>query len=190
MRRSLLTIAALLATATPAFSQNGDAAAVMQYCGTPTAEHQGTSQVTNHMERDLTYGDVILHFEPSENGWVFSSGWYDHLPMTQSMVEDRMSCFKQAMAASRAQQPGGAVAFEDPAIRAQTPAPASDQSTFGIPHLWAIGLLAILVIAVFAWPGARRRSVVKTTVLEQPRYQRRPVLDRFRRRGSNTRLDV
>lgn len=192
MRSHLLAVVSVLAfAALPALGEAGDAAAVMQYCGTPTSEHQGISQVTNRMERDLTYGGVILHFQPSENGWTFLSGWDDHLPMTEKMVEARMPCFRQAMAAAAAQQPHGAAANEDPTIRDQTAAPAADTSTFGIPHLWLILVLAAVVLVLFLLPRGGRPRQTRAMDVEKMRYRRKPrILGRTFRRGDGSRLDV
>ena len=94
------------------------------------------------------------------------------------------------MASSAAQQPGGPTAYVDPAIRQQTSAPVADSSTFGIPHLWLIVVLAVVVLVFFLLPGARRGSR-KAKDIEKLRYRRRPeVTGRPFRRGPGTRLDL
>ena len=190
----LACLAAFLAlpfVALPIIAESGDAAAVVQYCGKPVSEQQGISQVTNRVERTLTYDTFILHFEPAADGWAFLSGWHGHLPMTEKMVASRMPCFAQAMAVSRAEQPGGPAAFEDPAIRQQTAVPGADHSTFGIPHLWLIVVLAIVVVILFLLPGSRRRHLRQPAEVETMRYKRKPIMDRFRqRRRPRSGLDV
>ena len=173
-----------------ASAESGEAAAVLQYCGAPSSEHQGISQVTNKMERDLIYGDIILHFQPAEDGWQFLSGWRDHLPLTQRMTEDRMPCFREAMVAAKTEQPSQAPVSVDPTIRQQTTVPAEDTNTFGIPHLRMIILLAIIVAVLLFLPGGRRRASRQPRI-ESMRYQRKPSLtDHPSRSKPADRVDV
>lgn len=180
---------ALLLASLPAVASPADLAAVEQYCGKPSGEHQGVSLVTNRMQRDLTYGQVILHFQPVENGWSFLSGWYNHLPLTQSSAEEHMPCFAQAMASVKSAIPEGGPAFEDPAIRAQTVEVNADARDFGIPHLRLILVLSVIVLLCFFLPSARRRQT-RPMEIESLRQRRKPLLERIGRRDPTTRLDV
>ena len=184
MRNHAFAALLMSTLAFPLLAETGDAAAVIQYCGTPTSEHQGISDVTSKMQRDLAYGGLILHFVPAEDGWSFQSGWYDHLPLTEKMTEARLACFQRAMAASRAEQPGGSSASEDPTIRQQVIPPAGNESTFGVPHLWLIIALVVLVIIFFLLPRAKRQQPTVSEV-ERMRQRRKPrILDRpFRKEG-------
>lgn len=175
MRLRSLAVLYLFALATlSAAAQAGDAAAVLQYCGAPDHEHQGVSPVTNKMERDLTYGNVILHFLPAENGWRFLSGWSSHLPLTRSMVESRMPCFQQAMASS-ASDPASLQMQVDPSIRSQMQ--QQPDGNFGIPHLRLILFLAVMVLlSYFLLPGRYRR--VPSLAVEGMRQRRKPSVER------------
>jgi len=173
MRTHALAMLFTLMPALPALAESGDAAAVIRYCGAPSSEHQGVSDVTGKMQRDLSYGGLILHFVPEEDGWSFQSGWYDHLPLTEKMTEARLACFQQAMAASQAEKPGGAAIYEDPTIRQEAPAPAGNESTFGIPHLWLILALAVLVAAFLLLPARKRQQATMADV-EKMRQRRKP----------------
>ena len=187
------TIAALslfTLTALPLLASSSDADAVIRSCGTPSSEHQGISQVTNKMQRDLSYGSMILHFEPAQGGWTFLSGWYDHLPMTRTMVENRMPCFRDALQVSAAESPAVTPVSEDPTIRQQTTVPAEDTSTFGVPHLWLILILSVLVVLVYVFLPGRQRKAERLKNVEGMRRRRRPVMDRFLRRGSPNDIDV
>ncbi len=177
---SLISIPLLIGAALPVVAETGDAAMVIRYCGAPSSEHQGLSQVTSLMERDLTYGDTILHFEPREDGWSFLSGWRGHTVLTRKMVADRMTCFGEAMAASSATEQNGEVNAMDPTIKAQTAPLETDNSTFGIPHLALILVLVLLVLAVYLFLPRRGRIVYRTQDVEQMRMRRRPDLERFR----------
>ena len=169
---------AFLIFALPAVAETGDAAAVIQYCGAPVSEHQGVSPVTNQMQRDLNYGSVILHFVPSPNGWTFLSGWHDHLPLTRSMVESRMPCVQEALSFAASQQPPDPSVNVDPSIRAQTEAQEVDRSTFGVPHLRLILILAALVFLSYVFLPGKRRSASRRIAVESMRQRRRPFLDR------------
>lgn len=182
-------LAALFISALPALAASGDLAAVERYCGTPTGEHQDVSPATSKMERDLLYGSITLHFLPVENGWTFLSGWYGHLPLTQKSAGEHMPCFAQAMASVNADTPAEKPAYEDPAIREQTAPQSADTRDFGIPHLRLILVLSLVVCLCFFLP-ARRRQVPRSAVAEPLRYQRKPLLGRFLRRGAAGRVDL
>ncbi len=190
MRLSLIALIAVLALApVPAVASAGDLASVEKYCGKPINDKQEVSQVTNKMERDLTYGPVILHFLPVENGWSFLSGWYNHLPLTRDMAENHMPCFAQAMASVQTALPVAGTAYEDPAIRAQTADPSAETRDFGIPHLRLILVLSAIVVICFFLPSARRRQP-RPMEMDRLRQRRKPLLHRFARRSPTTRLDV
>ena len=180
---TLLALVALSAAAPLAFAEGGDASAVIQICGVPGSEHQGVSQVTNRMERDLSYGKLILHFQPAQNGWSFLSAWDDHVPMTQRMLENRLPCFKEAMEYSAAHPNEGTYAI-DPTIRAQTAALPADTSTFGIPHLWLIIVLFVLVILVYFLVPAAKRRPLRAHEVERMRQRRKPDVERHISSGS------
>jgi hypothetical protein len=141
---------------------------VIQHCGQPRAEEQVTSPVTNRLERNLYYGDdLILHFQPLEGGWGFTTAWYKHLPMTRDRLEARLPCFADAMKQVAAQP----VQTVDPTIAGQTAIAPVDEETFGIPHLWLIVLLVALLILALLIPTAKRRTrarIVRNKPLRKP----------------------
>jgi hypothetical protein len=187
MLRFLLLLT-FCAVTIPVLAEAGDASAVVQFCGPPAGESQGISQVTNQLERNLTYGRMILHFQAEEGGWSFLSGWYAHVPVTEKMVENRMPCFRQAMAAS-AQWSRVGMSREDPAIRLQSSPTAADTSTFGIPHLAFILFLSVLTVIVFLLPNRRKRPLAAREV-EKMRRRRRPDVESSASTRSASRLDV
>lgn len=160
-----------------AYGLPGEADAVIQHCGTPTAEHQGMSSVTNQMERDLYYNKLILHFEPAGGGWEFRSAWSNHLPVSRNGLEQRMPCFREALT-QVASAPKPAI---DPTIAQQTSLAPTQGSSFGVPFLWLIFGLAV-VLAVFVAIPARRRKVRGLAMEERPFRRPRVVGFRFRRR--------
>jgi len=173
-----------LTLATPAFALPGEAAAVLQHCGAPKAEEQMTSPVTNRLERNLYYGnDTIMHFQPSENGWSFTTGWMGHIPVTRDMLAARMPCFRDAM-----QQAATApLPYVDPSVAVQTSLQPVDEATFGIAHFWLIaGLALLLLVLVLVIPSARRKSsysrtadILRRRVLRKPSLlNQRPIVRR------------
>ena len=153
----------------------GEAAAVIQRCGTPDSESKGVSPVTNVMERNLSYGQIILHFEPAEGGWTFRSAWDDHMPLTRAGVSRRMPCFEAAMAAVAA-APQAAV---DPTIAEQTRVPTTTTRwNFGIPFLWLIVAMAAALLVFVVLPSSPK---MRTRVMEmEDRPFRRPRVKGFR----------
>lgn len=152
--RTLLIVAATLVFSTlPALAVPGEASAVIQRCGTPLADTQGISPVSNTHQRNLTYpNDLILHFEPLLGGWSFTTAWHSHLPMTRSELEEKLPCFREAMAdAAAAPQPE-----MDPTIAAdQASVRHVDMFTFGVPHFWLIVLLSVALVILIALPSKR-----------------------------------
>ena len=177
---------ACLAVLTPfsAFALPGEAAAVIRHCGEPHAERFATSEVTNKPQRDLIYNAVILHFEPLEGGWSFTTAWKGHFPMTRGELEKSLPCFRAAMQeVAAAPQP-----VIDPTIAGQTLATAPmSASTFGIPHLWLIVVLVVATLIIVLLPRRRKEPVnriVENRPYRKPSLQsriwrrRRPILPR------------
>ena len=163
---SALLLAA--AVSCPAFALPGEASAVIAHCGQPTAENRDTSPVTGHLQRDLYYGDTILHFEPMEGGWSFTTAWSGHLPVSRAGMEHKMPCFRDAMneAASFPQR------AEDPTIAQQTvQSPVISSNGFGVPFLWVVLALVVVLIILVALPTARRRAQ-RAPLLEQRPYRK------------------
>ena len=152
-----LVAAVLLASATvPAHALPGELEAVMRHCGVPHAQNYTTSQVTGRPQRDLIYNaSTLLHFEPEEGGWSFTTAWEGHFPVTRSMLESRLPCFKAAMDEVAA-APAPVI---DPTIAEQTanPAPVS-QSNFGIDHMWLIIVLVVATALLVLLPRRRRAA--------------------------------
>jgi hypothetical protein len=171
----------LLGAPMAAYGLPGEAAAVIQRCGTPDSENKAVSEVTNVMERDLTYGKIIMHFEPAEGGWTFRSAWDNHIPVTRNGLEARMPCFKEAMA-SVAAAPQQSV---DPTIAEQSKVPAVPASGFGVPFLSLIAALAFVLILFVVAPT--RRKLANREMDPNKRPYRRPLVKgfRFRRRKPN-----
>jgi hypothetical protein len=139
----------------PAIALPGEAAAVIRSCGQPQAQEQAMSPVTEHLQYNLTYGDTILHFQPMEGGWSFTTAWHNHLPMTRSELEAQMPCFRTAMdQAAKVPLP-----FEDPTIAQQSAVGLLDASSFGIQFLWLIVVLVVILAIALLIPSARRRQV-------------------------------
>jgi hypothetical protein len=166
------TVLAFALTPITAFALPGEANAVLQHCGQPSAQDQQLSPVTGQMQRSFTYNDVVLRFEPAEGGWSFTNAWNGHRPLSRSALEARMPCFRDAV-----QQIAAAPApVIDPTIAAQTTLPTPPATAFGIPFLWIIfGLAAVLAISM-ALPSTRRRFVRRGT---SQRFFRKPSLARF-----------
>jgi len=166
----LCTLTAFTLTPIAAFALPGEATAVIKHCGQPTGENQATSQVTGLMQRDLTYTNVTLHFEPEEGGWSFTTAWAGHLPLSRSELEARMPCFRDAL-----QEVAAAPALViDPTTAGQGLAPGTSSSTFGISFLWVIAGLALILLFFVAIPSNRRRAKRKLTMEERP--YRRPIV--------------
>jgi hypothetical protein len=170
MRLILLTCLSFLLSlsAIPAFALPGEAAAVIRTCGLPQSENIATSEVTNRLQRDLTYGETTLHFIPDGAGWSFTTAWSGHLPISRSRLESIMPCFDEAMAQA-ATQPFSPT---DPAIaRQQTATSASvSANTWGIPHFWPILTLVMLLVIFALWP--RRNPAVPSKLPPARRYRR------------------
>lgn len=174
----------LLLVALPAFALPGEDEAVVRHCGKPASERRDLSPVTNQIQRDLFYGDIVLHFQAVEGGWSFTTAWVKHLPMTRTALEQRLPCFRDAMQ-EVASAPRPAL---DPTIEAQTYVKPIDGTTFGIPHFWLIIILGVILVLAVAVPSARR----KKRVLPEPRvYHRVPevVLESKRHRIAETHRD-
>jgi len=165
-----LSVLAFTLTPISAFALPGEAKAVIKHCGQPTGENQATSQVTGLMQRDLTYTNVTLHFEPSEGGWSFTTAWSGHRPLTRSELESRMPCFRDAL-----QEVAAAPQLViDPTTAGQGQAPGTSSSTFGVSFLWLIAGLAVILLVFVAIPSKRRRAKRKLTMEERP--YRRPIV--------------
>ena len=98
-----------------------------------------------------------------------------------------MPCFADAMAASAQERP--AVTGIDPTIQSQTELPPANTGTFGIPHLWLILALAVVVVVLAFMPDARRRPF-RLSELERMRMRRRPAVDRFLQKKRKSSVDV
>ena len=168
-------IFASVLTPVTAYALPGEANAVVRHCGTPTGSSQETSQVTGQMQRTLIYNDVMLHFQPLEGGWSFTTGWHKHLPISRSELENRMPCFRDAMeeVAAAPQQ------VVDPSIASQSIVPHASATTFGSSFLWLIGALVLTIILFIAIPARRRQKQRKDMVLEDRPY-RRPKIAQLR----------
>jgi hypothetical protein len=172
--RLFLTLAALTATL-PALALPGELTAVERHCGNPQAESRETSQVTNHLQRTLIYNDLLLHFEPMEQGWSFTTAWHGHFPMTRGELESKLPCFRDAMNEVAANAPANTLVPADPAIAQQTAGQPID-SSFGIPHLWLIAILVVTLILFIFIPSARQRKLraAAATNAEAERVYRQP----------------
>jgi hypothetical protein len=146
----------VFALAPRAWAVPGEAAAVLRECGPPSADQQVISPVTSQLERDLTYSnnDLILHFQPINGAWSFTTAWWGHLPATRNEVEKQFPCFRKAME-DAANAPEPAI---DPTLSAQSSAQEIDPRSFGIQHLWLIVVLVISLLAVAFWPSRRMRG--------------------------------
>jgi hypothetical protein len=150
LSRFALILTPLLATT--AFALPGEAVAVIAHCGQPTTESQEVSPVTGLTQRDLTYNNVILHFESMEGGWSFTTAWKGHLPVSRTKLETEMPCFRDAMhevAARPTKTP-------DPTIAADHSVPQVGIH-FGPVFLWLIFGLAVILVVFLALPTTRRR---------------------------------
>ena len=152
----------------------------MRHCGVPHAQNYTTSQVTGRPQRDLIYNDsTLLHFEPEEGGWSFTTAWEGHLPVTRATLDQRLPCFHDAMAEVAA-KPAQVI---DPTIAAQTAeATPMSQSNFGIDHLWLIGVL-ILITALLLFLPRRPRKTDSAAIPDVRRYRKPLLRGRFTRRG-------
>ncbi len=146
-------------------AQWDEAAAVERHCGQPQAEHEGMSQVTNRLQRDLRYGDATLHFVPDGQGWTFTTAWRGHLPVMRSNLEESMPCFGDAVK-EVAVRP---VALEDPTI-AQQVTPAVRLVNADIARMVVIVLLVIMVLGLAFWP----RKVAILAAHPAPMRTRKP----------------
>jgi hypothetical protein len=186
----LATLTALAVPALHAQSQYpGEAAMVIHYCGKPNAENHTTSPITGNMQRDLYYGDAIIHFAPIQEGWAFTSAWEGNLPISRRALEARMPCFHEAMLQVAA-RPSAAV---DPTIAMQsiTP-PIVESNSFGMPFLWLIVALVIVLIVLAVLPSARREQRRKTLKPEEREFRKPGLFEgTFQAKSRNpSRLDL
>jgi len=149
-----------------AFALPGEAKAVIAHCGQPTTQLQGVSPVTGLSQRDLTYSGTILHFEPMEDGWSFTTAWKGHLPVSRAKLETEMPCFRDAMQEVAAHP----APIPDPTITAdRTAQPVGIH--FGSRFLWIIFSLAVVMVIFLSIPSRRRRMAQGTL---PPSVRRRP----------------
>ena len=176
----MFLLAILVLSALPAAALPGELDAVIRRCGTPHAQNYTTSQVTGRPQRDLIYSDsLLLHFEPEEGGWSFTTAWSGHFPVTRSSLETRLPCFRDALAEVAAKP---AVTI-DPTIATQTnsPAPVS-QTNFGIDHLWLIAVLVVITGVLLLIPRRARKGDV-ASIPDVRRYRKPLLRERFIRRN-------
>jgi len=163
-----LLIVAFALTPVAAHALPGEADAVLRHCGEPTARSQDTSEVTGLAERNLTYNDVTLHFQPMQGGWSFTTGWHKHLPISRTALQQRMPCFRDAMEEVAAVPPQTV----DPSIAAQSTVPQASSTTFGPSFLWLMGLLVVSILLFMAIPARKRVRARKEMVLEDRPYRK------------------
>ena len=178
--RKMFVLFSLLAAASfsvPAFALPGELVAVERHCGNPSGESKEISQVTNTMQRTLIYNDLLLHFQPQEGGWSFTTGWHGHFPITRNELENRLPCFRDAMNEVANSAPKNALIAADPAIAQQTGTPISADA-FGIPHFWLIIILvATLIVFILVPSAAARRRKKAAQEAEIERNFRKPDLE-------------
>jgi hypothetical protein len=162
---------------TSAFALPGEATAVIAHCGQPTADSQGYSPVTGLAQRDLIYSGTILHFEPMENGWSFTTAWKGHLPVSRKKLETEMPCFRDAIQDVSAHP----AQIADPTITADKTV-QQPGIHFGTGFLWLIFFLAVILVIFVALPSTRRRVGRRVPVMERRKPQLASM--RFRRKRS------
>ena len=153
------------------FASPGEMDAVIRLCGKPKGISKGISPVTNTLQRNLIYSDtLILHFQPIQGGWGFTTGWDGHVPVTRDQLSTPMPCFRQALAEAASapiQKPN-----TDPTIADQTATVPFNNSNFGIPHLYLIFILAGVVLLCILIPTAkqrkRRKANLENRVIRKP----------------------
>jgi len=144
---------ALALTPLSAFALPGEAGSVIVHCGRPASDQEDISPVTGLTQRNLTYNNIILHFQPMQNGWSFTTAWRGHLPLTRNETEAAMPCFRDAVT-QVATAPRSVI---DPTI-------AADEATlprgihFGPAFLWLLLALGIILVIFLAMPRTRRRA--------------------------------
>jgi hypothetical protein len=170
-RTALLSFCLILPST--AFALPGEASAVLAHCGSPASDYQSTSQVTEQVERNLTYGNVILHFERSGGGWSYLSAWDGHTPISKQHVSSLMPCFSDALEEVAANP----ATVADPTLAADqaTPTPGIK---FNRAFLILIFVLAAILIVTVALPATRRRRVGRLPI--QVRTYRKPRATGFR----------
>ena len=153
---------------------------VLRHCGQPTAESIRVSEVTGAVERNLWYGDTILHFEATEGDWEFSSAWRGHLPISGRALATGMPCLHRAMSAA-AVPAGLNFAKLDHESR-----PEELSRGLGVPFFWLIAVLTVVLLFVVLDPLINPETREKPAPLpEIERAFRRPsvtwpVIDRRR----------
>ena len=169
----------LLGSSIPAFAAPGELDAVIQRCGQPGAESKETSQASDQLERTLIYnnGKTLLHFQPVAGGWVFTTAWNGHLPMTRNEIEKRMPCFRQAMEDAAKAAPNAAPV--DPSIANQRVQTVNNDATFGIPHFALIVFLVVTIIVFLLLPSARQRQLERQKSKPVEHVYRKPNLDEY-----------
>jgi hypothetical protein len=151
-RFTVLAFALTPFSASTAFALPGEAKAVIAHCGQPTTQFQGVSPVTGLTQRDLTYTGTILHFEPMEDGWSFTTAWKGHLPVSRAKLETEMPCFRDAMQEVAARP----ALIADPTLTADHTAQPTGIN-FGPTFLWIIFGLAVVMVIFLSIPSRRRR---------------------------------
>jgi hypothetical protein len=174
----ILSCSCLPFSATAAFAAAGDATAVLSHCGTPTNDYATTSVVTGQAERNIVYGNVILHFDPTGGGWNYLSAWDGHTPISKAHVSRLMPCFSDALTEAAAAQ----ITPLDPTIASdQAVAPVGIRFNRAFLILMFV-LFGILIISV-AIPATRRRRRRATLPITARPYRTPRVTGlRFRRR--------
>jgi hypothetical protein len=168
--RGLLLASAFLPVAASALPVR--ASDVLRHCGQPTAEGIRISEVTGGMERELWYGDNILHFEATEGDWEFSSAWKGHLPISGRALATGMPCLREAIDEAAAVPTGLNFAKLDHESR-----PEELSRGLGIPFFWLIAGLTVVLLFVVLDPLISPETREKSAPLpEIERAFRRPVV--------------
>lgn len=175
VRFTLLASALTPLAAVSAFALPGEANAVIAHCGQPTSDSQGVSPVTGLSQRDLIYAGTILHFEPMESGWSFTTAWKGHTPVSRTKLETEMPCLSDALKEVAARP----VQVADPTITADKTV-QQPGIHFGTGFLWLIFLLAVILVVFVALPSTRRRVNRRVPVIERRKPQLASM--RFRRK--------
>jgi len=138
---------------------------VLRHCGRPTAEGIRVSEVTGLLERNLWYGDNILHFEAAEGDWEFTTGWKGHLPISDKALATHLPCLRAAMNDAKAIPAPLNYNRIDHETR-----PENASRGLGIPFFWLILTLSALILFVAVDPllkPSRTRRPAPTPEIER-----------------------
>jgi hypothetical protein len=153
-----LTSAHASAVLPPSAPVVGDAASVIEHCGTPTSDKTAYEPGAHHAQSVLVYDypAATLRFQPARETWSFTAGTQDGQLDSLPRLEDTFPCLREGLS-----HPYGATVNHTASqpISATSGAPQeSDLSFFRVRSLVVFTLLGMATTLLVLWPPPRYDS--------------------------------